>query len=137
MYFSEPAGEGLAARREWSFVWGYGHYVIFAALAAVGAGLEVAVVWAGDHIKASEKGVITAVAVPIAVVLVMLWILHAPMRRTAVRPELIGITAALALLTTFAAPTLGVAGCLVLLATLLALLIAATIVTRSTGRAGA
>ncbi|WP_207934288.1 low temperature requirement protein A [Actinomadura sp. KC06] len=137
IYFSEPAGEGLAARREWSFIWGYGHYVIFAALAAVGAGLEVAVVWAGDHIKADEKTVIAAVAVPIAVVLVMLWALHAPMRRTAVRPELIAITAALALLTTFAAPAIGVAASLIVLAALLALLIAATIVTRSTGRAGA
>ncbi|TDB91828.1 low temperature requirement protein A [Actinomadura sp. KC216] len=132
IYFSEPAGEGLAARRERSFIWGYGHYVIFAALAAVGAGLEVAVVWAADHIEADEKTVIAAVAVPIAVVLVMLWALHAPMRRTAVRPEMIAITAVLVLLTAFAAPTLGVPGSLIVLAALLALLLAATIATGRT-----
>ncbi|MFI0484297.1 low temperature requirement protein A [Actinomadura sp. 9N215] len=130
IYFAEPAGEGLAARRELSFVWGYGHYVIFAALAAVGAGLEVAVVSAGgDHVEADEQTVIAAVAVPIAVVLVMLWVLHAPLRRPTARPELIGITAVLTLLTTFAAPGIGVAASLVVLAALLALLVAATIVT--------
>lgn len=131
IYFSEPAGEGLAARRDWCFAWGYGHYVIFAALAAVGAGLETAVVWAGDHIKADEKTVIAAVAVPVAVFLIMLWPLHAPMRRTVVRPELIGITAVLVLLTTFAAPAIGVAASLVVIAVLLVLLLAATL-TRET-----
>jgi low temperature requirement protein LtrA len=131
IYFSEPAGEGLAARRDWSFIWGYGHYIIFAALAAIGAGLEVAVVTAGDeHVEVSERTAIAAVAIPVAVVLVMLWALHAPMRRTAARPELIGTTAILVLLTTFAAPTLGVPATLVLLAALLALLLTATLLTQ-------
>lgn len=136
IYFSEPAGEGLAARRDRSFVWGYGHYVIFAALAAVGAGLETAVASAGDHVKAGPQTAVAAVAIPIAVVLVMLWALHAPMRRTAIHPGLIGVTAVLVLLATFAAPAIGVAASLVVLAALLVLLMAATFTTR-TGRAGA
>ncbi|RFS83324.1 low temperature requirement protein A [Actinomadura spongiicola] len=130
IYFSEPAGEGLAVRRDWSFGWGYGHYVIFAAFAAVGAGLETAVVSAGDHIKADEKTVIAAVAVPLALALVMLWLLHVPMRRPSVRLETIVLTAALILLTTLAAPSLGVAATLVILAALLALLLTATLLTR-------
>ena len=43
MYFLKEAGAGLARRRELGFWWGYGHFGIFAALAALGAGLEVAV----------------------------------------------------------------------------------------------
>jgi low temperature requirement protein LtrA len=130
IYFAEPAGEGLAARRDRSFVWGYGHYFIFAALAAIGAGLETAVASEGEHFEASERLVIASVTVPIAVVLVMLWALHAPMRRTTVRPQLIGVTTVLVLLTPFAAPTLGVAVTLVLVAALLALLLTAATLTR-------
>ncbi|MFF4240490.1 low temperature requirement protein A [Actinomadura geliboluensis] len=130
IYFSEPAGEGLAARRDWCFVWGYGHYLIFAALAALGAGLEVAVASAGEaHVD--ERTAVAAVAVPIAVVLVMLWALHAPMRRTVLRPELIGITAVLVLLTAFAAPGIGVAGGVIVIAALLVLLLAATLARRA------
>jgi low temperature requirement protein LtrA len=43
IYFAQPIEEHLRERRERSFLWGYGHYVVFAALAAVAAGLEVAV----------------------------------------------------------------------------------------------
>ncbi|MEU4248245.1 hypothetical protein AB0F15_12600 [Amycolatopsis sp. NPDC026612] len=39
----EPAGDGLRDRREGSYLWGYGHYGIFAALAVLGASLEVVV----------------------------------------------------------------------------------------------
>ncbi|WP_433464880.1 low temperature requirement protein A [Spirillospora sp. CA-128828] len=133
LYFSEPAGEGLERRRDRSFIWGYGHYLVFAALAAIGAGLETAVVSAGDHIEASTRTVVASVAVPIAVVLVMLWALHAPMRRTTVRPELIGATAVLTLLTILAAPALGVAATLIVMAVLLSLLLAATLTREAPG----
>ena len=39
----EPSGDGLRTRRGRSFLWGYSHYGVFASLAALGAGLEVAV----------------------------------------------------------------------------------------------
>lgn len=41
MYFLVPSAEALHHHRERAFPWGYGHVVVFAALAAVGAGLEV------------------------------------------------------------------------------------------------
>ena len=49
LYFLQPSGEGLAAHREGSFFWGYGHYFIFAGLGSLGAGLEVMVTSAGGH----------------------------------------------------------------------------------------
>ncbi len=49
LYFLQPAGEGLAENREGAFFWGYGHYFMFAALGALGAGLEVVVKFAGGH----------------------------------------------------------------------------------------
>jgi low temperature requirement protein LtrA len=42
LYFLEPCGELLAAHRERSWRWGYGHYGVFASLVAFGGGLEVA-----------------------------------------------------------------------------------------------
>jgi low temperature requirement protein LtrA len=78
LYFLQPAGEGLASHRDRSYLWGYGHYGVFAALAAVGAGLEVAVEHTGHHVAASEIAVGYAIAVPVSVFLVLLWALHAP-----------------------------------------------------------
>ncbi|WP_248965103.1 low temperature requirement protein A [Sphaerisporangium perillae] len=131
IYFSEPAGEGLEERRDRSFFWGYGHYAIFAALAALGAGLEAAVASAGEgehHIEAGAGAVVALVGIPAAVVLVMLWVLHAPLvSRNVVRPESIGVAVALVLLTMFAAPTIGVAAGLTVIAVVLVLLLAVTL----------
>jgi low temperature requirement protein LtrA len=63
LYFSEPAGEGLANHRELSYVWGYGHFGIFASLAAIGAGLEVAVETAGHLVISPAATVLTAALV--------------------------------------------------------------------------
>ena len=41
-YFAIPWADVLAVHRERSFIWGYGHIVVFASLAAIGAGLHVA-----------------------------------------------------------------------------------------------
>jgi low temperature requirement protein LtrA len=38
VYYIVPAGDMLHAHRERSFVWGYGHMVIFGAIVATGAG---------------------------------------------------------------------------------------------------
>jgi low temperature requirement protein LtrA len=87
LYFLQPAGAGLVSHRERSYLWGYGHYGIFAALAAIGAGLEVAVEHAGHHVAASAVAVGYAVAIPVTVFLVLLWALHAPIvSRPVLRP---------------------------------------------------
>jgi low temperature requirement protein LtrA len=130
IYFSEPAHAGLEERRNRSFFWGYGHYAVFAALAALGAGLSVAVASADageHHIEAGADAVVAAVGIPVAVVLVMLWVLRASLNRTVVRPEPIAIAAVLVLLTAFIATTVGVAAGLIIIAVVLVLLLVATL----------
>ena len=75
VYFDRPAHDLLTTSRR-AFVWGYGHYFVFAAAAAVGAGLGVAVDAAGAHAAIGSVTAGMAVAVPVAIYLVCLWILH-------------------------------------------------------------
>jgi len=85
LYFRRPIGPALAGHRELAFLWGYGHYALFAALAAVGAGLEVAAESLAHPVEAPDAVVGLAVAVPTAVVLVLVWALHAPLGAAPVR----------------------------------------------------
>jgi hypothetical protein len=57
--------------------WGYGHYLIFASAAAVGAGLEVAVGY-DTHTLHDVGPVAAAMAttVPVAIFLLSVWLLH-------------------------------------------------------------
>jgi low temperature requirement protein LtrA len=84
IYFDQPVERVLArARRAFarhegnqSFLWGYGHYVVFASAAAVGAGLAVAVDGVLDHSALTEVETGLAVTVPIAVYVLSVWVLH-------------------------------------------------------------
>ena len=63
MYFLLPSGEALHHHRERSFVWGYGHFFLFASVAAMGAGLEVvADVLKHGMTAAATSGVATTAA---------------------------------------------------------------------------
>ncbi len=113
LYFAEPAGEGLVAHRERSYIWGYGHYFMFASLAAIGAGLEVTVESAGGHVAASPTLVCFAVAVPVSIFLVVLWAIHAPIvDRVVVHPVAIAVAVAGILLVPSASASIGVAAAL-------------------------
>jgi low temperature requirement protein LtrA len=134
LYFLEPAGEGLASRRQWSFVWGYGHYGLFAALAAIGAGLEVAVEHTGHHLDVSVIGVGYAVATPVCVFLFLLWGVHAPIvRRPTIPPVLILGAAGAVALVPLAAEALGLAVVVAAIAGICAVLVATTILSRALG----
>jgi len=77
-YFENPAEEGLRMSRQLSFVWGYGHYVVFASLAALGAGLQLAA--ASSHGALTSTTATTAglaVAVPVVAYLVVTCVLQA------------------------------------------------------------
>jgi low temperature requirement protein LtrA len=76
LYFLQPSGEGLAAHRDGSFFWGFGHYFIFAGLGALGAGLEVVVTSAGGHSRVPPETAAFAVAIPVALYLVSLLVSH-------------------------------------------------------------
>jgi low temperature requirement protein LtrA len=75
LYFGFRAEERPDSFRR-LFIWGYGHYVLWAATAAVGAGLSVAVDYATDHAEIGEAIAGAAVAVPVAVYLIALWVIH-------------------------------------------------------------
>jgi low temperature requirement protein LtrA len=128
LYFAEPAGDGLERRRNLSFVWGYGHYLIFGSLAAVGAGLEVAVESAGHHTEVSDQVVAFAVAIPVAIFLVMLWAVHAPLvDRVVINPVALAAAAAAVLLVPLSAPAIGIAGALVAVVLVLVVLLGVTL----------
>ena len=61
-YFDRPVHDLLTTFRR-AFIWGYGHYVVFAAAAAVGAGLAAAVDAATHQAKIGAVGAGAAVAV--------------------------------------------------------------------------
>ncbi len=137
VYFLEPAHEGLEKHRARSFFWGYGHYLIFAALAAVGAGLEVSVEALGHHVDAPLVVVAYAVAIPVAVFLVMMWVLYRPMLGPTVIPPALSLGGAAAILLlplTVEAVSLGVL--LLLITLVIAAVIAGTIVWRRPKAAG-
>jgi len=99
LYFLEPAGEGLAVKRSRAYLWGYGHYGVFAALAALGAGLEVAVADAGHHLDVSPVALAYAVALPVGIFLLLLWAVHAVLEsRSQIRPAVILPAAVIVLL---------------------------------------
>jgi low temperature requirement protein LtrA len=75
LYFAESAGDLLTSGRR-AFVWGYGHYVIFAAGAAVGAGLAVAAAHASHTAHISRFAASTTVTIPVAIFLIAIWSLH-------------------------------------------------------------
>ena len=96
-YFKHNAAEGRDLQQETAFLWGYGHYVVFAAVAAVGAGLNVA---ADLTYGEGSIGPITAaltVAVPLTIYLVAAWLVNSSGRAGAiVRPVLLAAALVLA-----------------------------------------
>ncbi|WP_439677366.1 low temperature requirement protein A [Embleya sp. MST-111070] len=109
LYFRLPAGRGLVDRREASYLWGYGHYGVFAGLAALGAGLEVAVEQSGHRLAASPLAIGYAVTIPTAVVVVLLQVIHSPIvPEYVMRPRALSGAVAAVLLLPSAAPHVGV-----------------------------
>jgi low temperature requirement protein LtrA len=78
VYFDHPAGDALRATPRLSFLWGYGHYAVFAGLAAVGAGLQVAADAVGHGDRGRTAGL--AVAIPVALYLVVTALLQSFLR---------------------------------------------------------
>jgi low temperature requirement protein LtrA len=75
MYFDRPAHDLLTNFRR-AMAWGYGHYVVFAAVAAVGAGLGVVVDQLTHHSEITPTAAGFAVTIPAVTYLLCLWGLH-------------------------------------------------------------
>ena len=83
LYFAKGPPPRLVTQRA-GWVWGYGHYVVFASAAAVGAGLAVNVDHAAGQAHIGERLAGAAFTVPAAVFLLTVWALQ-------LRPHHVGI----------------------------------------------
>jgi low temperature requirement protein LtrA len=118
LYFDRSA-HGLLTSVRAGMLWGYGHYFIFSSAAAAGVGIAVAVDYDTHHAHISGVVAGYAMAMPVAVYLFFVWLLH-------IRPHLQGplvvaypVVAVLVLLTPFGpAPVHVIAGLLVALVAL-------------------
>ncbi len=101
LYFSRDETEILTGN-DVGFVWGFGHYVIFASAAAIGAGLAARIAFYDDHAKVSDVVSGAFVTGPVATFLAALWVvsirLHDSSRRTA---SLFGVAVAAVVGVTF------------------------------------
>lgn len=75
IYFDFDAPNILTNLRN-DFIWGYGHVAIWAAIAAVGAGIGVCLDYATGHTDLSRTYAQLTLAIPIAIYLVSLWAFH-------------------------------------------------------------
>ena len=117
-YFAIPWADVLALHRERVFVWGYGHIVLFGALAAIGGGLHVAAYYLEHETTLGVTGTVLATAVPVAVYVAALYGIYAAFTRH-LDPFhlslLAGTAGVIALAVVLAAAGAGVAVCLVVL----------------------
>jgi low temperature requirement protein LtrA len=128
IYYLEPAERGLTDRPQFSYFWGYGHWFLFAAIAAVGSGIEVAVETAAHVPAIGVVAVGYALAVPVAAYFVLLFALHRPLvDRAEVPAAVLMPAAALALLVPLAAPAVGIPATVALIALIAAAVVVVTI----------
>ncbi|GAA1776077.1 low temperature requirement protein A [Agromyces lapidis] len=75
-YFMMPSGKLLSAFRRRSYLWGYGHMVVFGSLAATGAGLHVAANAIEGEAHIDDVAVLATIVVPVAIFLMALFTLY-------------------------------------------------------------
>ncbi|GAA2791906.1 low temperature requirement protein A [Crossiella cryophila] len=122
LYFDQPAPALNSLGKTLS--WGYGHYLIFASAAAVGAGLSVAVDYDLHRAHLSTAAAGFATTVPVAVFLLSVWLLHIGPRSGGVLSFGFPVTAVLVLGSTYSGAPIHVT------AGLLAVLVAVNVVSR-------
>ncbi|MGA0604252.1 low temperature requirement protein A [Caulobacter sp. KR2-114] len=118
VYFMVPSAPVLHAHRGKAFGWGYGHMVIFAAIAATGAGLRVTAAYVAREAAIGPVGAVLAVAIPVATYLAAIYALYAWLMRRgdALHVGLLAGTAGLlAAAVALAAAGVGLPACLLVL----------------------
>jgi low temperature requirement protein LtrA len=75
-YFKQPATMDHSLGLRQAIAWGYGHYFVFAAIAALGAGLQVAIDSTHETVALSPTEVALTVAIPVIVYTVAMGLLH-------------------------------------------------------------
>jgi low temperature requirement protein LtrA len=129
-YFDRPAAEGLRASPRSAFGWGYWHLLVFASLAAVGAGLQVVAETVDRHGSLSGRAASLTLAVPVALFLVVLGLLHSWIYRYRRERAVarFSATAVLVVLAAVATPPLPLALTVALIGLIVAGLVAADLV---------
>ncbi|MFD8692168.1 low temperature requirement protein A [Streptomyces sp. NPDC059651] len=131
LYFAQDVPRRLAGLTT-AMLWGYGHYVVFAAAAAVGAGLTLNVAHVTGHGSLTAHRAAAAYTVPVALFIACVWLLHRQASQLPLPADVLHPVAVIAVLaTTFTGfPVLGTG-------VVASLLIAATLVVthRRAGRA--
>lgn len=74
LYFSRD-NSSILTGNDVGYVWGFGHYVIFASAAAIGAGLAARIAYYGHHAKVSDLVSSAFVTGPVAAFLLTFWVI--------------------------------------------------------------
>lgn len=80
-YFLVPSTAVLARHRRRKWAWGYGHILLFASLASVGAGLHVAAYAVEGETAIGTVGVVLSVAIPVLVFCLVYFVLYSVLFR--------------------------------------------------------
>jgi low temperature requirement protein LtrA len=121
-YFKHSATERIRDSLRWTFVWALAHYLIFAAVAALGAGLQVAVGSLDHADRVTPVFAAFTVAIPLTTFMVVLGLLNRTSVPAGIRLTL--LAAALILATAAAASLLTLPASIVIMVVLVALLLA-------------
>jgi low temperature requirement protein LtrA len=124
-YFKHSAFEQIRLSLSAAAIWGYGHFAVFASIAALGAGLQVVIDTIAHTSHIGPEFAAFTVAVPLATYLTVLGLLSTRAdRRTPTNLALVLITAGLVLLTPVTAGILTLPATILIMAALLAALLA-------------
>jgi low temperature requirement protein LtrA len=123
-YFKYSAAEEIRRSLPWTFAWALCHYLIFAAVAALGAGLQVAIGTLLHGTRISPAFAAFAVAIPVAIYIVVLALLGARSDREPSVLRLTLLTAGLILAAAAATPVLTLPVSTVIMVVLVILLLA-------------
>ena len=123
-YFKHSAAEDIRQSLRWTFVWGFAHYLIFAAVAAVGAGLQVVIGTLTHSTRVSPSFAAFTVAIPVTIYIVALTPLSTRRSGEPAAFRLTLLTGALILAAAAATPALTLPVSIVIMVALVVLLLA-------------
>ncbi|WP_345495240.1 low temperature requirement protein A [Nocardia callitridis] len=114
VYFATPFGDILELRRRRGYLFGYGHLPLFIGIAGAGAGLHVAGLHLEHDAELGAVAVVLALALPVGIYLLMVYLLHTLLLSRADRAHvqlIVGTLAVLAAAVLLAAGGVPVAVC--------------------------
>jgi hypothetical protein len=123
-YFKHSATEQIRDSLPWTFVWAFAQYLIFAAAAALGAGLQVAVGTLDHSARVIPLSAAFTVAIPVTTFIVVPGLLNTRASTEPAGTGLTLLTAALILAAAAATPVLTLPFSIVIMVVLVALLLA-------------